>query len=79
MDLIQRRSVKNVLYIWLPLYHGHNICDGHFAHGKQRLKPMAIGSGTKNIEQVVATMNEVSTNINIIEYDKNVIQPIHKI
>ena len=79
MDLIQRRSGKNVLYISLPQYHCHSICDGHFAHGKQRLKSMAIGSGIMNIKQVVAAINKVSTSVYIIEYDKNVIQPIHKI
>ena len=40
---------------------------------------MEIGSGIKNIEQVVATINKVSTSINIIEYDKNMIRSIHKI
>ena len=40
---------------------------------------MAIGSRIKNIEQVVATISKVSTSVNIIEYDKNMIRPIHKI
>ena len=40
---------------------------------------MAIGSGIKNIEQVVTTINKVSTSVNIFEYDKNMIRPIHKI
>ena len=79
MDMIQRRLKKTVLYISLPLYHGHNICDGHFAHGKQRLKSIAIYNGLQSIEQVVTAISTISTSVNIIEYDKNISQPTEKI
>ncbi len=79
MDMIQRRLKKTVLYISLPPYHGHNICDGHFAHGKQRLKSIAIDNGLQSIEQVVTAISTISTSVNIIEYDKNISQPTEKI
>ena len=77
--MIQRRLKKNVLYISLPPYHGHNICDGHFAHGKQRLRSIAVNNALQSIEQVVTAINNISTSVNIIDYDKNISQPTEKI
>ena len=37
MDMIQRRLQINLVYVSLPPHHVHNICDGHFAHGKRKL------------------------------------------
>ena len=79
MDMIQRRLNINVTYVSLPPHHGHNICDGHFAHGKQKLRSMVVNSGVKCFSQVIAAVEQVATTIHIVNYEKELEQPKKKI
>ena len=79
MDMIQRRLKINVAYVSLPPRHGHNICDGHFAHGKQKLKSMVVNSGVKSFTQVVNAVEKVATKVHIVSYEQELEQPRNKI
>ena len=48
MDMIRRRLNINVTYVSIPPHHGHNICDGHLARGKQKLRSMVVNDGVKS-------------------------------
>ena len=79
MDMIQRRLKINLVYISLPLHHGHNICDGHFAHGKQKLRSMVVNSGVKGFRQVVTAIRQVATSVHIVNYEHELGQPRNKV
>ena len=70
MDMVQRRLNINVTYISLPPRHGHNICDGHFAHGKLNLRSIVVNSGVKCFAQVVSAIKQVATTVHIVSYEK---------
>ena len=79
MDMIQRILKVNVSYISLPPHHGHNISDGHFAHGKQKLRATAVNSGVKGFEQVVSVIQQVATKVRVINYEQELGKPAKKI
>ena len=79
MDMIQRRLKVNVTYISLPPHHGHNICDGHFDCGKQKLRPMVVNSGVKSISEVISAIKQVATTVHIVDYEKEIEKPAKKI
>lgn len=79
MDMIQRRLKVNVTYISLPPHHGHNICDGHFARGKQKLRSMVVNSGVKSISEVISAIKQVATTVHIVDYEKEIEKPAKKI
>ena len=56
MDMIQRGLNINVTYVSLPPHHGNNICDGHFARGKQKLRSMVANDGVKSFSQVISAV-----------------------
>ena len=53
MDMIQRRLNINATYVYfsLPPHRGHNLCDGHFARGKQKLRSMVVNDGVKSFHK----------------------------
>ena len=56
IDMIQRKLNIDATYVSLPPHHGHNIFDGHFAHGKQKLRSTVVNSGVKGFGQVVSAI-----------------------
>ena len=72
MDMIQSRLKINVTYISLPPHHGHNICDGHFALGKQKLRSIVVNSGVKSISEVFSAIKQVATTVHMVDYEKEV-------
>ena len=79
MDMVQRRLNINVTYISLPPRHGHNICDGHFAHGKLNLKSIVVNSGVKCFAQVLSAIKRVATTVHIVSYEEELKKPSKKI
>ena len=79
IDMIQRKLNLDVTYVSLPPHHGHNICDGHFAHGKQKLRSMVVNSGVKGFGQVISAIKQVPTKAHIVNYEQQMEQPKNKI
>ena len=72
MDMIQRRLNINVTYVYisLPPHHGHTICDGHFARGKQKLRSMVVNGEVKSFSQVISAVEKVAPTVRVINYEK---------
>ena len=81
MEMIQRRLNINVTYVYISLspYHGHNICDGHFARGKQKLRSMVVNDGVKSFSQVISAVEKFATTVRIINYEKESGKPSKKL
>ena len=79
IDMIQRRLKMNVTYVSLPPRHGHNICDGHFAHGKQKLRSMVVNSGVKGFAEVIFAIEQVAITVRVINYQEELEKPRKKI
>ena len=79
MDMIQRRLNINVTYVSLPSHHSHNIYDGHFARGTQKLRSMVVNDGVKSFSQVISAVEKVATIVRIINYEKELGKPSKKI
>ena len=72
MGIIQRRLKINVTYISIPPYYGHNICNGYFARGTQKLRSVVVNSGVKSISEVISAIKQVATTVHIVDYEKEV-------
>ena len=72
MDMIQRRLNINFTYISIPPYYGHNICNGYFARGKQKLRSMVVNSGAKSVSEKISAIKQVATTVHIVDYEKEV-------
>ena len=79
MGMIQRRLQINLVYVSLPPHHGHNICDDHFAHGKQKLRSIVVNSRVKGFTQVVTAIRQVATSVHIVNYEHELEQPRNKV
>ena len=77
MDMIQSRLNINVTYVYIsiPPYHGHNICDGHFARGKQKLRSIVVNDGVRSFSQVISAVEKVATTVRINNYEKELGKP----
>ena len=62
-----------------PPHHGHNICDGHLDHGKQKLSSIVVNSGVKGFRQVPTAIQQVATSVHIVNYEHEVEQPRNKV
>ena len=60
-------------------HHGHNVCDGHFAHGKQKLRSMVVNSGVNGFGKVASSIKQVATKVHIVNYEQQMEQPKNKI
>ena len=78
MGMIQRRLKINFTYISIPPYYGHNICNGYFARGKQKLRSMVVNSWVKSISEVFSAIKQVATTVHIVDYEKEVESLIKK-
>jgi len=59
MDYVQQQLKIHLTYISLPPRHGHNLCDGHFAHLKLKLRNNAVKSGVYNMAQIIQASNDI--------------------
>ena len=72
LGMIQRRLEINFTYISIPPYYGHNICNGYFARGKQKLRSMVVNSGVTSISEVISVIKQAATTVHIVDYEKEV-------
>ena len=71
MDMIQWKLEINFTYISIPPYYGHNICNGSFVRGTQKLRSVVVNSGAKSISEVISEIKQVVT-VHIVDYEKEV-------
>ena len=67
-DYLRRKMRKKVVYVSFAPRHGHSNCDGHFAHGKQKLRNMVTSDGVRTVAQAMQAFASVATTVDFLSY-----------